>query len=534
MKELTGAIMTAMMHPGLMMIGIGLFVMLLPRPLRRITGIIAPAAALWALMKISEASVLAYDISSFIHLELIHYDSGSFTLAFGFCIIAFIYGIYGESIQTRSESGLSLICAGSAVGTVLAGDCISLMLFLGIMVLSSSYIIYTGRAGVSAPASLRQMILHVLAVNLIYAGLIIYMFHYGNWIDSLLPCYGEASFWLVLAGIAVICGILPFQSWLADAWESSSSAGSACLAAFSSSAAVSIMIRMFSGYGPLIWIGAAASVYAVIMALTQNDIRRLLAYAYAGQIGMITAVIGIGGEAGINAAVSHVFSTMIIMSIMLMCAGTVVFATGRSGMTELGGLAKRMPVTGACFAIASLAAAGIPVVQGSASLTMIIETLRNGGYDKPLLLVLAGCAGTILAVTLRFNYYVLFGRCEDRERSRISGKVPITMTIATAAGAVLILFAGLLPDSVISAMPAVPAAFSAEGVWRFIAMLAGASVPFFLFIGKTRPRDGLILDVDWFVRRPLRSMAVTVSYGLNSLFTWFDDIADLRGKKQKQ
>ena len=131
-----------MLHPGLILMAFGVITMLLPRPCRRPLSIIAPVCALLAFTQMSSESSLRYEIASFIKMEFIHLDGLAYAFMLIFCIIAVINGIYGEGIQHRYECGMSMIYAGSVMGVILAGDCISLIVFWEVSAFASMYVIY--------------------------------------------------------------------------------------------------------------------------------------------------------------------------------------------------------------------------------------------------------------------------------------------------------------------------------------------------------------------------------------------------------
>ena len=514
------------LHPGLIMAGFGILVLFLPRICRRPLAITAPIAAGLALTQMSESGSLQYDLSPYIHMEFIHLDSLSFIFLLTFCMFALLSGFFGEGIQHKTETGISLIYAGSAMGTVLAGDCISLVMFWEISIFASACVVFASHERKSAGAFYRYILLQTTGGGLLLAGFLVYMFHYGNDMHNIVNCAGEPCFWLIAAGIAVSAAVPPLHAWLSDAYPESTPAGSVYLSAFTTTAAVYLMIRLFPGHEYLVWIGAAASVYAACMAILENDIRRLLSYQIIAQTGLMTAAAGAGGTAGTDAASAHAVTSVFSMGVLMMCAGAVIFASGKSKITELGGMAKKMPLTAICFLIASLAAAGLPGLSGFVSITLVKDVLESGGYTVPSLLVTAGVVGTLLSVTLKLNSFVFFGPCDDPEESVIVRKTTWSMKFAMTAGAVITVLIGIFPAKFLALLAYGTSAepYQTGNVLRFTAVFIGGVLPFFLFFRKMKPSDEITLDFDWFLRKPFRWLMSGLSDLTDRFFSWCDTI----------
>ncbi len=513
-----------MLHPGLIMIGFGVLVMLLPRPCRKPLGLIAPLTATWAFFQMSEQSSLTYELASYIKMEFIHFDSLAYAFMLAFCIIAVLNGIYGEGIQHRYECGMSLIYAGSVMGVVLAGDCISLIIFWEISAFASTYVIFAKHDFVSARASFRYILVHAFGGNMLLAGLIVYMFHYGNQIDNILDIYGTPCFWLIAVGVAVNAAIPPLHAWLPDAYPESTATGTVYLSSFTTKAAIYLMIRMFAGMEVLVWMGAAIAIYAACMAIMENGLRRLLAYHIISQLGMMIAAIGAGGEIGVDGAAAHAITNIMFKGVLMMGAGAVIYATGRSKITELCGMAKKMPVTAYCFLISSLAIAGLPGLSGFVSKALIMDALNEGGYNIFAVAVTAGGVGTLLSITLKINYYVFFGPCDESDIPEIERQVPWTMNFAMILGTVITVLIGIFPAKFYSIMPnmTIVHPYHIGHVMEYIAIFAGGSIPFFLYLKKMKPHDEISLDFDWFYRKPLNSLVLIISKVIYSVYDWCD------------
>ncbi len=522
MAGITGDKLILMLHPGIIMIAMGFLVMLLPRSMRKPVSVIAPLAATWAFLQMTEDSSLPYELAPYIKMEFIHMDSLAWSFMLVFCIIAVLNSIYGLSVQHRHECGMSMIYAGSVMGVILAGDCLSLIIFWEISAFASTYVIYCKHDRVSARASFRYLLMHAFGGNMLLAGLIIYMFHYGNDLEHLAVCVGEPCFWLIAIGVAVNAAIPPFHAWLPDAYPESTATGTVYLSSFTTKAAIYLLIRLFAGMEDLVWIGAIVAIYGACMAIMENGIRRLLAYHIISQLGMMIAAVGAGEAIGIDAATAHAFTNILFKGVLMMGAGAVMYATGRSKITELGGLAKKMPVTAGCFLIASLAIAGLPGLSGFVSKALIMDSMHEAGYTIPALLLTAGGVGTLLSITLKINWFVFFGPCEDEKASEVKRTVPWTMNAAMILGTAATIAIGLFPGRFYSLMPhqTMVNPYHLGHVLEYVAIFIGGSVPFFLYLKKMKPHDEITIDFDWFYRKPLNSLILWLARVIESAFKW--------------
>jgi multicomponent Na+:H+ antiporter subunit D len=206
----------------------------------------------------------------------------------------------------------------------------------------------------------------------------------------------------------------------------------------------------------------------------------------------------------------------------MMGAGAVIYATGRSNITELGGLAKKMPVTAVCFLISSLAIAGLPGLSGFVSKALIMDAVHEGGYTIPALMLTAGGVGTLLSITLKINYFVFFGPCDDEKASEVEKKVPFSMNLAMILGTAATIAIGIFPDKFYALMPykTIAEPYHMGHVLEYVAIFIGGSIPFFLYLKKMKPHDEVTVDFDWFYRRPFNTLIQKISHIIEGIFRW--------------
>lgn len=161
----------------------------------------------------------------------------------------------------------------------------------------------------------------------------------------------------------------------------------------------------------LIVIGAISGILGVLFALAQHDIKRLLAYHSVENIGIITLGMGIGllgvsahnplmAMLGFSGAVFHVLNHTLFKGLLFLSAGSVVHACHVRDMEELGGLQKRMPITGTTFLVGSAAISGLPPFNGFVSEFFIFMGALTGIIHASTTFTMAGSVVTIAALAL--------------------------------------------------------------------------------------------------------------------------------------
>jgi proton-translocating NADH-quinone oxidoreductase chain N len=193
---------------------------------------------------------------------------------------------------------------------------------------------------------------------------------------------------LFLCGLFIKGGLVPFHGWLADAYSSAPAPASIFMAGIVTKASgVFALIRLaqsvFGDALPARWIflvvGAVTLVVGAFLALTQTDMKRMLAYSSVSQIGYIVLALGGSPQLGIIAAALHFFNHAVSKSQLFANAEAIEEQLGTISMDRLGGLGAHMPVTAGTSAVASLSIAGLPPLAGFWSKLLIVIALWQVG-----------------------------------------------------------------------------------------------------------------------------------------------------------
>ncbi|NQS99948.1 MAG: hypothetical protein HQ595_02595 [Candidatus Omnitrophica bacterium] len=247
------------------------------------------------------------------------------------------------------------------------------------------------------------------------------------------------------AGAFAKAGAMPLHTWIPDTAEDAPTPVTAYLpAALDKLLGIYFLVRisleMFQLDAAmntmLMAVGSFTIIAAVMMALVQHDLKRLLGYHAVSQVGYMVLGIGTGNPIGIAGGLFHMLNNTIYKSCLFLSGGAVEKRTGTTDLERLGGFAKIMPISFIAFLLASLAISGVPPFNGFASKWMIyqgvIETAKSGGNLWIIWLVAAffGSALT-LASFMKLVHTVFLGQPSDEVKvmNRNAGETTPAMWI---------------------------------------------------------------------------------------------------------
>jgi len=335
-------------------------------------------------------------------------DRLSLVVGYIFLIIGFLAILYCLHTREDGQHIAAFLYVGSSLGVVFAGDYFSLFAFWEIMAVSSVFLIWYQKDKESLNAGFRYILMHIFGGCCLLVGIIIYIGSSGSiGVDRLEP---GIAYWLMLTGFGLNAAFIPIHTWLPDSYPEGtfsgsvflSFSGSVFLSVFTTKTGVYVLARCFAGADFVAYMGGIMAVYGVTFALLQNNARRLLAYHIISQVGYMVAGIGVGTALGINGGIAHAFNNILYKTLLFMCMGSVMYMTGRRKLTEMGGLARFMPVTCITCVIAALSISGAPGFNGFVSKGMVISSAVEA--HKPILelmLILASVGTFLLRRELR-------------------------------------------------------------------------------------------------------------------------------------
>jgi multicomponent Na+:H+ antiporter subunit D len=510
--------------PGLWLIGGAVLTGLLPCRFQGAGFLLFPALALAAILFLPEGTVLTVP---FLKYELVLCQVDALSRAFGiiFALIALVGGIYSFHIRATGERVAALLYAGGALGVTFAGDLFTLLLFWELMAVASTYLIWARRTPEAIGAGLRYLIYHFFGGSLLFAGIALHLHGTGSLSVAALPAaQPTVAMWLMLAGVAVNAAIPPLHAWLQDSYPKATITGAVFLSAFTTKSAVYVLARMYPGWEILLWLGVIMTLWGVTYAVLANDIRHILAYHIISQVGFMVAGVGIGTALAINGTTAHAFSHILYKALLFMGAGAVLQATGRSKLTELGGLVRTMPWTLAFFAVGALSISGAPLFNGFVSKSIIIGAAGYEGLYAAKFLLLLASVGTFLSIGLKLLYFTWFGT----DRGLRPANLPFNMLMAMGILSLICFWHGIQPAALYQLLPHAMdyAPYTIPHTVEAVQLLTFTFVAFWLLRKKYQGEPCIALDTDWFYRRPAPLARVIFVSMVNRCFDVTQDWAD--------
>ncbi len=258
----------------------------------------------------------------------------------------------------------------------------------------------------------------------------------------------------IFMGGAGKSAMFPLHIWLPDAMEGPTPVSALIHAATMVVAGVYLVARLFPIYAMsapealevISYIGSFTSLFAAVIACTQLDIKRVLAYSTLSQIGYMMVALGVsgyGGEAGLGymASLFHLFTHAFFKALLFLGAGSVIHAVHSNLMTDMGGLRKYMPVTHITFLVACLTIAGLPPLSGFFSKDEILVAAFE--HNKIIFAVQWLVAGITAFYMFRLYFNIFWNRTPEYHHA--PHESPATMTLPLSFLAVASVFAGLVP-----------------------------------------------------------------------------------------
>lgn len=406
-------------------------------------------------------------------------DGLSLTFALIITGVGALVVVYSSSYLAGSELRrfylLLLMFMASMLGLVLADNLLTLFVFWELTSITSYLLIgFDHERDAARDGALQALLVTGLGGLALLAGFIMLGLAGGSFEMSALLHQGEAIrshglyfpiLVLVLLGAFTKSAQFPFHFWLPGAMEAPAPVSAYLHSATMVKAGVYLLARMTSTLGGTTeWyyivaiVGAASMLVGAAIAMTQTDLKLILAYSTVSALGTLTLLIGIGTTPAMTAAMVFLLVHALYKGALFLVAGSLDHETGTRDIRQLAGLRHVMPITAATAILAALSMAGMPPLFGFISKELLYEAKLHAPR-MAWLITGAGMLANVIIVSLAALVALqpFFGKKQDTPRE--PHEAPLSMLIGPALLALLGLVIGILPE--IFATPLVSAATTA-------------------------------------------------------------------------
>ena len=384
---LIGALLTALMRRGTTAWALALLVSL-----------IMPAIAISLLLQVLSSGPISYHLGGWAPPWGIEYRVdllNAFILVLVSGVAAAMMPFARRSVAAEVDAdkqawfySMYLLCLTGLLGITITGDAFNIFVFMEISALSTYVLIALGKDRRALVAAYQYLIMgtigatfYVVGVGLLY--LVTGSLNILDIAQRLGPAVAESSRPVLAAlafltvGISLKLALFPLHVWLPNAYAYAPSFASAFLAATATKVAVYVLLRLFfSVFGVaisfkslpisevMLALSVAAMFIASLLAIFEQNVKRMLAYSSLGQIGYITLGISLANEAGLTGGIVHLFNHAVMKAALFLVLGAVLFRIGSVRLADLAGIGRQMPLTMGAFVVAGLAIIGAPGTAG--------------------------------------------------------------------------------------------------------------------------------------------------------------------------
>ena len=295
-----------------------------------------------------------------------------------------------------------------------------------------------------------------------------------GWEPTLSPPVATAVTLLFFLAVVGKSAQFPLHVWLPDAMEGPTPVSALLHAATMVAAGVFLVVRANPLFEQapitrsiMLGLGAATALFAALLALVQTDIKKTLAYSPCSQLGYMVAALGAGSMLG---GFFHLTTHAFFKALLFLAAGSAIHAVHSNEITDMGGLAKRMPLTATAFSVGALALAGVPGLSGFFSKDLVLESVEGklGNVPYAVLMLTAFLTAFYMGKVV---FVAFFGKPSGEKAAHahesgpsMSGPLVVLMVPTVVAGYFGATFAKVQGEPYHFAFGAGPATASALGL----------------------------------------------------------------------
>ena len=343
-----------------------------------------------------------------------------------------------------------LLCVTGLLGMAATGDAFNIFVFLEISSLSSYTLISLGKGRRALRAAYSYLVMGTIGGTffLIGLGLLLQVTGTLNIADlhhRLQPVLDSrtvlVAFAFLTVGLSIKLAVFPLHQWLPNAYTYAPAKVSAFLAATATKVGFYVLLRvLFFIFGAtfifevlkihllLVPLSLAAMFIGSAAAISQTDVRRLLAYSSIAQIGYMTLGLSMGNALGLTGSVVHLFNHALMKGGLFLVVACVVHRLGTANVDDWAGLGRKMPVTMAALVVGGLSLIGVPATVGFISKWYLVIGALDRGWGWVAVMILLA---SLLAVVYIWRLLEIVFFREPSEAAKQAREVPLSMLIPT-------------------------------------------------------------------------------------------------------
>ena len=341
-----------------------------------------------------------------------------------------------------------LLCFTGLLGIAVTGDVFNVFVFLEISSLSAYGLISLGQDRRALTSAFRYLIMGSVGATFIVIGIGLMYVMTGSLnmadLSQLLPEVWDTrtikvAYGFLAVGVCLKLALFPLHLWLPNAYTFAPSAVTAFIASTATKVAVYMLLRFFfTVFGApfsfdvmrldmvLLPLALVAIVTMSLVAIFQENVKRLLAYSSVAQIGYMILGISFASVTGVTAAALHLFNHALMKGALFMAMGCVMYRIGSVHIDAMAGLGRRMPFTMAAFVVGGLSLVGVPLTVGFISKWyLILGALERGWWPVAVLVLITSVLALVYVWrVVESAYFREFPHDEDTREAPLSLLIP--------------------------------------------------------------------------------------------------------------
>ncbi len=414
---------------------------------RALLGIIVPVFAAMMVWELPKGIGGEVEIAG-LTLEMMRVDKLSTIFGLVFCLAAFLGNLYAWHVRDTVQQVAALAYAGSAIGAAFAGDLVTLFIYWEGTAIASVFLIWARRTEGAFYTGMRYLVIQIGSGVILLAGVVLLYRETGSIAFEKMEL-GTLATWLIFISFGMKCAFPLLHNWLQDSYPAATVTGTVILSAFTTKLAVYALARGFPGTEILIYIGAIMTVFPVFLAEIENDLRRVLAYSLNNQLGFMVVGVGIGTEMSLNGTASHAFAHILYKALLFMSVGAVLYRTGTSKASELGGLYRTMPLTAIFCLVGAASISAFPLFSGFVTKSLILDASAENHYTIVWAMLVFASAGVLSHSGIKIPFFTFFAH----DSGKRPAEAPSHMLWAMGITAALCILIGVFPEPLYSLLP---------------------------------------------------------------------------------